>query len=181
MTLCSYAFSYCSAPGAPLCQARCVDVGMLEVHSLRRSCFSRLGKWFFVQCGVAFMRFPMERSAASCLCPGRSHGQTGALMISSGFAHFSHTSFLRIVRAGIASPCAIKMYSELHPETDEYDQISSCLRPSFDLSTDPLDTTLGVPEHASAHAVSAASPTFERHLLIGPNRVQVQQRCGVPN
>ena len=53
----------------------------------------------------------MCRTAASCLCPCRSHGQTGTLMISSGLAHLSGTGLLRTVHVVIASPLAIKMYS----------------------------------------------------------------------
>ena len=48
-------------------------------------------------------RSPMGRTAASCPCQGRSYGQTSVLMLSS--------SLLRIVRAVISSPFAIKMYS----------------------------------------------------------------------
>ena len=81
----------------------------------------------------------MGRTAASCLCPSRSHGQTGTLMISSGFAHLSDPGFLRIVRAVIASPFAIIMDFIQKPTNF---QIPSCLRPSCHLSTDPLDTTL---------------------------------------
>ena len=61
---------------------------------LRRSCFSRrLGEGCFVQFGIAFTPLSQRRTAASCRCPGRSHGQTGTLMISSGFAHLSDTGF----------------------------------------------------------------------------------------
>ena len=37
------------------------------------------------------------------------------------------------------------------------------------------------PKHVPAHVVFATSPTFERYLSIGANRVQVQHRGGVPN
>ena len=47
-------------------------------------------------------RSPMGRTAAACLCPGRSHGQTAMLMISSGLAQISDTGLLRI--AVVASP-----------------------------------------------------------------------------
>ena len=54
MTLCSYAFSHCSAPGTPLGQAVRVEVRLFQVHSFRRSCFSRwLGKEGFVRFVVA--------------------------------------------------------------------------------------------------------------------------------
>ena len=56
-------------------------------------------------------RSPMGRTAAACRCPGRSHGQTGMLTISSGLVHLSGTGLLLIVRAVVASPFAIKMYS----------------------------------------------------------------------
>ena len=50
-----YALSHGSAPGALLCQATCVEVRLSQVHSLRRSCFSRrLGEGCFVWFGVAF-------------------------------------------------------------------------------------------------------------------------------
>ena len=55
----------------------------------------------------------------------------------------------------------------------------SSLRPSFDLSMDTFHTIL-VPEHASAHVVSANSPPLEQLLSIGSSRVEVQCRGGVP-
>ena len=127
--------------------------------------------------GCVHRRAPVGRTAASCWCPGRSHGQTGTLMISSGLAHLSDTGLLRIVRAVVASPFAIKMYAlGLHSETDEYSVFG--LR-SICQWTHSIPHSF--PEHASAHVVSATSPLFERYLSIGPNRVQVQQRGGVPN
>ena len=56
-------------------------------------------------------RSPMGRTTATWRCPGQSHGQTGMLTISSGLVHLSGTGLLLIVRAVVASPFEIKMYS----------------------------------------------------------------------
>ena len=88
---------------------------------------------------------PLARTVASCRFRSRSHVQTGTL-ISSGLAHFSDTSFLWIVREVIASPVAIKCTRWTSSGNQRICQIPSCLWPSFNLSTDPIDTTLDHPK-----------------------------------
>ena len=129
-------------------------------------------------------RAPVGRTAASCCCPGRSHyGQTRILMVSSGLAHLSDTGLLMIVRAVIASPFAIKMYSLdfiLKP-TIVPDSIRSSAFGLRSICQRTHSIPHSIPEYASAHVVSATSPPFERYHPVGPKSVQAQHRPGVPN
>ena len=85
-------------------------------------------------------RSPMGRTAATCRCPGWSHGQTGMLTISSGLVHLFGTGLLLIVRAVVASQSRCTHWTS--SENRRKNQVPSCLLLSFHLSTDPLDTTL---------------------------------------
>ena len=88
MTLSSYAFSHCSAPRAPGVRpgaSKSDFEGAATAGGLVRGASSRSG--------LRSRRALLGRTAASCWCPGRSHGQTGTLMISSGSAHLSDTCF----------------------------------------------------------------------------------------
>ena len=174
MTLSSYAFSHCSAPRAPGVRpgaSKSDFEGAATAGGLVRGASSRSG--------LRSRRALLGRTAASCWCPGRSHGQTGTLMISSGSAHLSDTCFHcpSSRRSDISNQSVL---AGLHPETDEYARF----HPVFGLRS-ICQRTQSIPHsfsaRASAHVVSATSPPFERYLPIGPNRVQVQQRGGVPN
>ena len=107
--LCDLALAYLFAllcTGSPLCQAVCVEVGLLGPASA-----DDLGRDASSSSGMQSRRSPTDRTVASYLCPGRSHDQNDTLMISSRFSHQSDTDFLRIVRAVIASSFTIKIYS----------------------------------------------------------------------
>ena len=126
--------------------------------------------------GLRSRRSPMCRSAASCLCPGRSRGQTGTRMMSSGLAHLSDTGLLQIVRAG--KPLAMKMYS--------LDFIKKPTNmPDSNLSSAFVRSVHGPNQYhtrsQNTHLpMSATSPPCERCVPVGPNRAQVQNRGGVP-
>ena len=83
-------------------------------------------------------------------------------MTSSGLAHLSDTSVLRIVRAVVTSPFALKMYSLdfIGKPTNVRDSILSLGLRS--ICQRPHSIPHSFPEHASAHVVSATSPSFER-------------------
>ena len=122
---------------------------------------------------------PMGRTDTSCLCPGRSHGQTGTLVISSRLAHLSDTSLL------LECPTSYRFASRnqnvlagFQPKANEYARFHTV----FGVRS-ICQWTHSIPhsfvEHASAHVVSATSPPNERYLPIGPNCVQVQHRGGI--
>ena len=105
----------------------------------------------------------------------------GTLMISPGLAHLSDTGFLRIVRAVIASPLAIKMYSldfirkpTIMPDSILSSAFVRSVNGPARYHTCSPNTHLPMwcprPRHRS-------NDTFPSD----PNRVQVQQRGGVPN
>ena len=100
-------------PGPPLGHAVRVEVRLFQVHSFRRSCFSRwLRKEGFVRFVITITPLFHGPNCRCLPCPGRSHGQTGMSTISSRLVHLSGTGLLLIIRAVVASPFAIKMCSQ---------------------------------------------------------------------
>ena len=78
-----------------------VEVQLFQVHSFRRSYFSNwLGKRASSSSWLRSRRSPTGRTAATCRT------------ISSRSVHLSGTGLLLIVRTVVASPFAIKMYSQ---------------------------------------------------------------------
>ena len=98
----------------------------------------------------------MCRTAASCLCPRRSH-DTSLLWLSEKLSlRHSQSKCSRWISVGSQRTC----------------QIPTCRRPSFDLSMDPP---------CGARDLATFGTALEQHRHVGPNRVQVQHRGGVPN
>ena len=146
----SYAFSHCSAPRAPLCQAVCVEVGLFQVHSLRRSRFGvRLGEGCFVQFGVAFA--PLSRGW-NCRflrvlqsVPWPDRYVEDLLKVGPAFRHKFPWDCPNSYRLTFA----IKIYSLDYPETDEYGRF----HPVFGLRSISQRTHSlphSFPKHASA-------------------------------
>ena len=111
MTLCSSAFSHCSAPGHSWVKP-CGSKSDCFRYTLFDSPASAggLGRRASSSSWLSPRRSPMGRTAASCLCP-KSVPWPDTQIISSGLADLSDTGLLRVVRAVIASPLANKMYS----------------------------------------------------------------------
>ena len=126
-------------------------------------------------------RSPNGRTAAACLCPGRSHGQTGMLTISLRVGPpFWHRSPSDCPSRDCFAVRNQDVLTGLHPETDEYTRFHPvfCFR-SIRQRTHSIPHSFS--EHASAHVVSATSPPFEWYFPIRSNCVQVQQGGGVHN
>ena len=116
-----------------------------------------------------------------CRCPGRSHGQTGMLTISSGVGPpFWHRSPSDCPSSGRFTIRNQDVLTGLHPETDECTRFHPvfCFR-SICQRTHLIPHSFS--KQASAHVVSATSPPFEWYFPIRPNCVQVQQGGRVHN
>ena len=153
-------------PGHPLGQAVRVEVRLFQVPSFRRPWGRRAssGSW------LRSRRSPMGRTAAACRCPGRSHGQTGMLTISSGLVNLSDTGLLLIGPS--SGRCTIRnqdALTGLHPETDKCTRFHPVFLLSFDLSTDPLDTTLFLRTRICPCGCPRPRPPFERYFPFRPN------------
>ena len=115
MTLRSYAFSHCSATGAP-CVRPCASKSDCFKYTLfdGPASASGLGRGASSSAGLRSRRSPRNRTAASC------HGQTCTLMTSSRLVHLHDTNLLNC-----PSKCRFAIRNQnvlagLHPETDEY-------------------------------------------------------------
>ena len=121
-----------------------VEVRLFQVHSFRRSCFSRrLRKGCFVGFVVAFT--PLSHGP-NCRClpgsrsvPWPDRYVDNLLMVGPPFWHKFPSECPSSGRFTIRNQDVL---TGLHPKTDEKNQVPSCLLLSFDLSSDPLDTTL---------------------------------------
>ena len=110
VTLCSYAFSHCSAPGTPgsshVPRSRTVSDTLSSTVLLQQAAWEGVLRQVS---GCAHAAHPwLELLILACV-QDDPKAKTGTLRISSGLADLSDTSLLQIVRAVFASLVAINM------------------------------------------------------------------------